>query len=105
LLFITADNFLSKIDLMPLNDTWNFSTRRDEKRHTHKQSQLASVTQLNGTSAWIYYQDVNEQLREFGLDDYRGITWRDVVVKVKKISAVNGNRNGNISGRLSSQGA
>jgi len=90
---------------MPLNDTWNFSTRRDEKRHTHKQSQLASVTQLNGTSAWIYYPDVNEQLREFGLDDYRGITWRDVVVKVKKISAVNGNRNGNISGRLSSQGA
>ncbi|KAE8446592.1 hypothetical protein EG329_011785 [Mollisiaceae sp. DMI_Dod_QoI] len=75
--FITADNFLSGIDHMPLNDTWKFSTLRDQKRPTHKQSQLASVTWFNGTSSWLYYQDVNEQLREFGLDDYRGITWRD----------------------------
>lgn len=75
--FITADNFLSGMDHMPLNDTWKFSTLRDQKRPTHEQSQLASVTWFNGTSAWVYYQDVNEQLREFGLDDYRGITWRD----------------------------
>jgi hypothetical protein len=25
----------------------------------------------------MYYQDVNSQLREFGLDDYRDIAWRD----------------------------
>ncbi|CZR50163.1 uncharacterized protein PAC_00035 [Phialocephala subalpina] len=75
--FITADNLLSGIDHMPLNDTWKFSTLRDQKRPTHKRSQLASVTWFNGTSAWVYYQDANEQLREFGLDDYRGITWRD----------------------------
>jgi hypothetical protein len=75
--FITADNFLSGIDHMPLNDTWKFSTLRDQKRPTHPQSQLASITWFNGTSSWVYYQDVNEQLREFGLDDYRGITWRD----------------------------
>jgi len=75
--FITADNLLSGVDHMPLNDTWKFSTLRDQERPTHKQSQLASVTWFNGTSAWVYYQDANEQLREFGLDDYRGITWRD----------------------------
>lgn len=62
---------------MPVNDTWKFSTLRDQKRPTHKKSQLASVTWFNGTSAWVYYQDVNEQLREFGLDDYRSISWRD----------------------------
>jgi hypothetical protein len=67
--FITADNFLSGMDHMPLNDTWKFSTLRDQKRPTHKQSQLASVTWFNGTSSWLYYQDANEQLREYGLDD------------------------------------
>jgi hypothetical protein len=75
--FITADNFLSGIDHMPLNDTWKFSTLRDQNRPTHKQSQLASVTWFNGTSSWLYYQDSNSQLREFGLDDYRDIAWRD----------------------------
>ena len=75
--FITADNFLSGIDNMPVNDTWKFSTVRDQKRPTHPQSQLASVTWFNGTSSWLYYQDINSQLREFGLDDYRDIVWRD----------------------------
>jgi hypothetical protein len=50
---------------------------RDQNRPTHPQSQLASVTWFNGTSSWLYYQDVNSQLREFGLDDYRDISWRD----------------------------
>lgn len=62
---------------MPVNDTWKFSSLRDQKRPTHKQSQLASVTWFNGTSSWLYYQDSNSQLREFGLDDYRDIAWRD----------------------------
>jgi hypothetical protein len=36
------------------------------------------VTWLNGTSSWLYYQDINSQIREFGLDDYRDyIGWRD----------------------------
>jgi hypothetical protein len=36
------------------------------------------VTWLNGTSTWLYYQDINSQIREFGLDDYRDyIGWRD----------------------------
>jgi hypothetical protein len=75
--FITADNYLSGIDNSPLNDTWKFSSVRDQKRPTHEQSQLASVTWFNGTSSWLYYQDSNSQLREFGLDDYRDIAWRD----------------------------
>ena len=75
--FITADNLLSGIDHMPVNDTWKFSSLRDQKRPTHPQSQLSSVTWFNGTSSWLYYQDINSQLREFGLDDYRDIVWRD----------------------------
>jgi hypothetical protein len=35
------------------------------------------VTWLNGSSAWLYYQDVNMQLREYGLDDYRDKIWRN----------------------------
>jgi hypothetical protein len=75
--FITADNLLSGVDYIPFNDSWKFSTLRDQKRPTHPQSQLASVTWFNGTSSWLYYQDVNSQLREFGLDDYRDVVWRD----------------------------
>lgn len=75
--FVTADNFLSGIDHMPVNDTWKFSTLRDQKRPAHPRSQLASVTWFNGTSSWVYYQDINSQLREFGLDDYRDVVWRD----------------------------
>ncbi|KAE9374738.1 hypothetical protein N431DRAFT_372589 [Stipitochalara longipes BDJ] len=75
--FITTDNLLSGIDHMPVNDTWKFSTLRDQKRPTHPQSQLSSVTWFNGTSSWLYYQDINSQLREFGLDDYRDVVWRD----------------------------
>lgn len=31
----------------------------------------------NGTSAWVYYQDINSQVREIGMDDYRDDFWRD----------------------------
>lgn len=75
--FITTDNYLSGIDYIPLNDTWKLSTLRAQNRLTHPRSQLSSVTWFNGTSFWLYYQDINSQLREFGLDDYRDIVWRD----------------------------
>ena len=68
--FITTGNLLSGIDHMPVSDTWKYSTLHDQKRPTHAQSQLASVTWLNGTPSWLYYQDVNSQLREFGFGDY-----------------------------------
>lgn len=75
--FITADNFLSGIDHVPQNDTWKLSSLASQKTTTHNLSQLASVTWLNGTSSWLYYQDANSQLREFGIDDYRDVSWRD----------------------------
>jgi hypothetical protein len=75
--FITTDNFLSGIDHVPQNDTWKLSSLASQKRTTHNLSQLASVTWLNGTSSWLYYQDANSQLREFGIDDYRDVSWRD----------------------------
>ena len=75
--FITADGYLSGIDQVPANDTWKFSPVRSTMRLAHPQSQLSSVTWLNGTSAWLYYQDANNQPRGFGVDDYRDITWRD----------------------------
>jgi len=75
--FITVDNFLSGIDHVPQNDTWKLSSLASQKQPTHKLSQLSSVTWLNGTSSWLYYQDINSQLREFGIDDYRDLSWRD----------------------------
>jgi hypothetical protein len=75
--FITTDNFLSGIDNVPSNNTWKLSILEMEKTPTHPLSQLASVTWLNGTSAWLYYQDINSQLREYGIDDYRDDSWRD----------------------------
>ena len=75
--FINADNYLSGIDYIPPDDTWQFSTVRDQKRLTHPHSQLSSVTWFNGTSSWLYYQDIDSQLREFGANDYRDVTWRD----------------------------
>jgi hypothetical protein len=75
--FITIDNFLSGIDNVPSNDTWKLSILAMENTPTHPLSQLASVTWLNGTSAWLYYTDINSQLREYGIDDYRDESWRN----------------------------
>jgi hypothetical protein len=75
--FITTDNFLSGIDNVPSNDTWKLSILATENTPAHPLSQLASVTWLNGTSAWLYYTDINSQLREYGIDDYRDESWRD----------------------------
>ncbi|KAH7370129.1 hypothetical protein BKA65DRAFT_487723 [Rhexocercosporidium sp. MPI-PUGE-AT-0058] len=75
--FITEENMLSGIDWVPQNSTWKLSSLAAQKKLVYKQSQLASVTWLNGTSAWLYYQDSTSQLREFGIDDFRDELWRD----------------------------
>ncbi|KAG4438271.1 hypothetical protein IFR05_006253 [Cadophora sp. M221] len=81
--FITEKNMLSGIDWVPQNSTWKLSSLAAQKKMVHKQSQLASVTWLNGTSAWLYYQEDSSseqgpsQLREFGIDDFRDENWRD----------------------------
>ena len=56
---------------------WRPSSVIENKIRVHDQSQIASVAWLNGTSTWIYYQDLDEQIREIGLDDYRDLKWRD----------------------------
>jgi hypothetical protein len=75
--FITRDNFLSGIDHIPKNDSWRISSVRDYKVRVHERSQIASSTRLNGTSAWVYYQDGDGQVREFGMDDFRDQLWHD----------------------------
>jgi hypothetical protein len=74
--FITTDNTLSGIDNVPANNTWKLSIMAAQMTPTHPLSQLASVTWLNGTSAWLYYTDVNSELHEYGIDDYRDEAWR-----------------------------
>jgi hypothetical protein len=75
--FIAKGNLLSGIDNIPKNNSWRLSSLASQKIGTHPLSQLGSVTWLNGTSAWVYYQDSNSQMREFGMDDYRDQIWRD----------------------------
>ncbi|KAI9768086.1 MAG: hypothetical protein M1840_005120 [Geoglossum simile] len=77
IIYITADNLISSINNAPTNNTWRLSNLRSYKIRAHKESQLAAVAWLNGTSARIYYQDYNGQLREFGIDDYRDQLWRE----------------------------
>lgn len=75
--FINTDGYLSSINYVPKNDTWVLSSLADQKITPHSKSKLASVTWLNGTSIWIYYQGSDGQLREYGMDDYRDQSWRD----------------------------
>jgi hypothetical protein len=75
--FFTADFLLSGIDYVPFKDSWRFSSVINNKIRVHNQSQIASATWQNGTSVWIKYQDPDEHLREFGMDDYRDQSWRD----------------------------
>jgi len=72
-----------------LNNSWRLSSLAAQNVATHSLSQLGSVTWLNGTSSWIYYQDPNSQMREFGMVDYRDQTWRDGSVGVLGL-ALNG---------------
>lgn len=67
------------IDNVPANNTWKLSSLNTQVPpvSVHPQSQLATVTWLNGSSAWLYYQDTNLQLREYGIDDYRDTIWRN----------------------------
>ncbi|KAH0562827.1 hypothetical protein GP486_002542 [Trichoglossum hirsutum] len=67
--FITAENLLSGIDNTHTNDTWKLSNLINFRRKVHEQSQLTSITWLNGSSAGVHFQDPDLQLREFGKDD------------------------------------
>jgi len=75
--FFTSDNMLTGIDHVPKNDTWRISSVVNHKIRVHDRSQIASGTRMNGTSAWIFYQDRDEQIREFGIDDFRDENWHD----------------------------
>ncbi|KAH0545381.1 hypothetical protein FGG08_000522 [Glutinoglossum americanum] len=76
--FLTNDNLLSGIDYMhDDNDTWRLSPLIKYEVETHPHTQLASLTWLNGTSAWIHYQAPapSNQIREFGTKDFRSRSW------------------------------
>jgi len=75
--YFTSNDLLAGIDYIPKNETWRHSSLNKKKIKVHSQSQIASVTWLNGTSSWVYYQDLESQLREIGMDDYRDQSWRD----------------------------
>jgi hypothetical protein len=73
--FITAQNFLSSIDNAYTNNTWKLSNLVDSGIQVHEQSQLASITFLNGTAGWVHFQSPSLQLREYGKYDYRDEVW------------------------------
>jgi len=75
--FFTADHLLSGIDHIPQNDTWKLSSIASYQIRVHERSRIASMAWLNSSASWIYYQEPNEQIREFGIDDYRDISWRE----------------------------
>ncbi|KAG9238450.1 hypothetical protein BJ875DRAFT_48784 [Amylocarpus encephaloides] len=75
--YITKDNHLAGFDYVPVNDSWVPSLITTNTVPVHPSSRLSSVTWLNGTSMWIYYQGQDSQLREWGIDDYRNVAFRD----------------------------
>lgn len=75
--FINTDNHLSMINYVPKNDTWILSSLAEQRITPHPKSELASIPWRNGTEIWIYYQDSDGQVREYGMDDYRDTSWRD----------------------------
>jgi hypothetical protein len=77
IVYVTKDYRLAGYNHVPTNDTWVVSTLGKTNVTVHPQSQLSSVTWLNGTSIWIYYQRPDGQLCEWGLDDYRDVNFRD----------------------------
>ncbi|EPE35308.1 Fucose-specific lectin [Glarea lozoyensis ATCC 20868] len=77
IVYITSDNHLAGYNHVPNNDSWILSPLGSTNITVHPKSQLSSVTWLNGTSLWIYYQGTDGQLREWGLDDYRDISFRE----------------------------
>ncbi|KAI9855036.1 MAG: hypothetical protein M1813_000580 [Trichoglossum hirsutum] len=73
--FVTARNFLSSIDNAYTNDTWKLSNLIDSRIEVHEQSQLASITFLNGTAGRVHFQSPSLMLREYGKYDYRDEIW------------------------------
>lgn len=78
--FISSSNTISGIDYVPQNDTWKLSSIVNHKIQVNAQSKIASVTWLNGSSSWLYYQDIFGFIKEYGIDDYRDISWREGTV-------------------------
>jgi hypothetical protein len=69
---------LSGIDNVHTSNGWRLSSLVNFRSYkVHDQSQLTSLTWKNSTSAWVHYQDINGQLQEFGMDDYRDLYWRN----------------------------
>jgi hypothetical protein len=82
--FITADNRLSGIDSVchPQSTncgvtTWKRSFLASSGIRVHSFSQLNSVTWEFGASSRLYYQSPDGQLQEYGIDDFRDLTWRN----------------------------
>jgi hypothetical protein len=64
----------------PSSDSWQSTPSADQKMPGDPQSHLESLTWLRGTSYWLYYQDVDSQLSDFGLDDYDFGDYGDLLV-------------------------
>jgi hypothetical protein len=75
--FFTTKNRLSGIDYVPISDSWRLSSIVSFGIAVGSQSQLASMTWRNGTSAWLYYQVPDGQIWELGMDDFRDQIWHD----------------------------
>ena len=75
--YFTANHFVAGIDYIPNTDSWKFSSVNSQKFLAHNQSQIASLAWSNATQTWLYFQDPSQQIREFGLDDYRDTSWRE----------------------------
>jgi hypothetical protein len=76
--YFNNQHILSGINLIPnpQRDAWQSSTIVNSNLTVHNQSQIASFAWHNGKSPWVYFQDPSGQIREWGLDDYRGSEWR-----------------------------
>lgn len=65
----SQDGSLSEAAHVAVNEAWKPLPIFDLKIHPIQQSRLASVTWLYGASTWLYYQDIDNQLLEFGMDN------------------------------------
>src|SRR5437667_7411992 len=75
--YINSKGHNSRIDYIPRTDSWRFSSIVNSKITVHDQTQLASMTWRNGTSAGRHRQVPSGQIRKLGMDDYRDQTWQD----------------------------
>jgi hypothetical protein len=60
--WISKNSTLTGIDHVPSDNSWKISSVASQHRQTSNTTQLQAVTWLYGTSAWLYYQDVDGQV-------------------------------------------